>query len=84
MKPLLKTLPQMGETEGAKNKKQMKKTYITPAIFVMEMKAENMLAVSSVQMDSSAEKAGSASWTNKKGWSSENFMPGNEDEYVEE
>ncbi len=62
----------------------MKKTYITPAIFVMEMKAENMLAVSSVKMDQSAGKTGSDSWTNKKGWSADNFMPGNEDEYVEE
>ncbi len=63
----------------------MKKTYITPAVLVMELKAENMLAVSvKVSGDDNKRVGASGAWTNKKGWSADNFMPGNEDEYVEE
>ncbi len=61
----------------------MKKAYNTPSVFATELKAEQMLAVS-VGVKDDVTVGGSNAWSNHKAWSSENFMPGNDEEFVEE
>ncbi len=61
----------------------MKKTYITPSVIATELKAEQMLAVS-VGVKDDVTVGGNEAWSNHKAWSSENFMPGYEDEAVED
>ncbi len=59
----------------------MKKAYIAPELFITDLRAEQMLAVSVGVSDK--ETDADNSWSQHKGWSSENWAETSEEMFEE-